>query len=95
MHVSHSVDADRLADHAVSQDEREAANDPTAYAEIRPYVRKQWADGWEANDQLHRSLDSRVETHATAGTFHVVSIGGCVQLGACGRRELDRLHVRF
>ncbi len=95
MHVSHGVYADRLADHPVCEDEWEAADDPTVHPEIGPHVGEHWADGRERDDQLYRALDGRVEAHATASTFHLVTIGGSVKLGACGRRELDRLHVRF
>ena len=50
MHVRDGVDADRLAEHAICQDEREPANDATAYAQVRQDVGERWADGWECDD---------------------------------------------
>lgn len=95
MHVSHSVDSDRFADHAVREDERKAAYDVTANGEIGPNTGKRRTDAGETSDQLRRSLDGSVEPNATARTLLLVPIGGCIKLGACGRRELDRLHVGF
>ncbi len=95
MHVSYSLDADCFGDHSVAHNERKAAHDATANAEIGSNTGKQRSDGRELNDHLHRSLDGSVEARATAWTFHLVSIGGCIKLGACGGGELDRLHVGF
>ena len=42
-----------------------------------------------------RSIDGRVEALATARPIQLVPIGGGIELGACGRRELDDVHDRF
>lgn len=95
MHVRDGVDSDRLANHAVHENERETAHDATAYAERGSNVGERWTRGREIGDELHHPLDRRVETHATTGTFDLVAMCSGVELGTRLRSKLDRFHVRF
>jgi hypothetical protein len=92
MHVCDGVDPDLVAEHAVRQDEREAANDAATHAELRTDARIERPDSGKPNDQLHRTFDGRVEPNAATWTLLIVLISGCVQLGSCARRELDGSH---
>ncbi|HET7502698.1 MAG TPA: hypothetical protein VFK02_16870 [Kofleriaceae bacterium] len=89
------VDPNGVAEHTVREHEREAAHDATPRAALGEYVRERRAGSWERSDQIHGAFDGRVEALATAGPLQLIPIGGGIELGACGRRELDEFHDRF
>lgn len=94
-HVGHGVDPDRVAEHAIREHERETAHDATLYTAVGSHVAKQRAGGRKGADQPHGALDGRVEALPTAGALRLVPVGRGIELGACGRRELDESHDRF
>ena len=94
-HVRDRVDPNGVAEHTVREHEREAANDATPHAALGASVRERRAGRWERGDQIHGAFDGRVEALATAGPLQLVPIGGGIELGTSGRRELDDVHDRF
>jgi hypothetical protein len=95
MHVSDSVDPDLVALHAIREDERKAANNPTTDSEVRANPGEQRTDRRKSDDQLHGAFDRSCETKASSRTLQLVLIGGGVKLGASVGGELDRSHERF
>ncbi len=94
-HVRDRVDPNGVTEHTVREHEREAAHDATPYAELWADVRERRAGRRERGNQLHCAFDGCVEALATARPLQLVPIGGGIQLGACGRHELDDFHDRF
>lgn len=94
-HVGDGVDPDRVTENAIREHERETAHDAALHAAVGSHVAKQRACGRKGADQPHGTLDGRVEALTTAGALHLVPVGRGIELGACGRRELDESHDRF
>jgi len=93
--MSDRVDPNGVAEHTVREHEREAAHDVTPHTVLRANVRERRAGRRERGDQIHSAFDGRVEALATARPLQLVPIGGGIELGASGGRELDDVHDRF